>query len=369
MRDVTLNQREQARLPVLNGVMEYQMPRDQAAELLGISELELRRVRLRALSRRTAGTRRAPGSWRHSQTGSSPRWRVAVRLGQEHLDAGISARLVLVAGPLPPFPGQPVQIDQPGAVGRSYGNEPPGNEPPGPPQRGPRGPPWEKRVSELPSPVHRSGMPQPAQPGWACGRAGRNSSVSHWRRAPLPSAMAILRMGGICGPGVPFGPKHTGIEQPAEQARSIRPAAKRVKAVRLRDERDATGRIKSREVVRAELAERQAAVDTELGEPLQQIRNLGNRRVSRPAPGFTRTGPAGTSVVARATTAAHSGQAAMMLAKRSRALFPASPRSRGLPRRNVRNVRRLNCSPAIDPLQRFHPAWPLISTLASGAVA
>ena len=55
---------------------------------------------------------------------------------------------------------------------------------------------------------------------------------------------------------MPFGPKYTGIEQPAEQARSIRPAAKRVKAVRLRDERDATGRIKSREVVRAELAER-----------------------------------------------------------------------------------------------------------------
>ena len=108
----------------------------------------------------------APGSWRHSQTGSSPRWRDAVRLGQEHLAAGISARLVLVAGPLPPFPGQPVQIDQPGAVGCSYGNEPPGNEPPGPPQRGPRGPPWEKRVSELPSPVHRSGMLQPAQPGW-----------------------------------------------------------------------------------------------------------------------------------------------------------------------------------------------------------
>ena len=44
MKDVTLNQREQARLQVLNSVMEYQLPRAQAAELLGISERQLRRV-------------------------------------------------------------------------------------------------------------------------------------------------------------------------------------------------------------------------------------------------------------------------------------------------------------------------------------
>ncbi len=44
MKDVTLNQREQARLQVLNSVMEYQLPRSQAAELLGITELQLRRV-------------------------------------------------------------------------------------------------------------------------------------------------------------------------------------------------------------------------------------------------------------------------------------------------------------------------------------
>ena len=44
MKDVTLNQREQARLQVLNSVMEYQLPRIQAAELLGISERQLRRV-------------------------------------------------------------------------------------------------------------------------------------------------------------------------------------------------------------------------------------------------------------------------------------------------------------------------------------
>ena len=41
---MTLNQREQARLQVLNSVMEYQLPKIQAAKLLGISERQLRRV-------------------------------------------------------------------------------------------------------------------------------------------------------------------------------------------------------------------------------------------------------------------------------------------------------------------------------------
>ena len=40
MKDLTLNQREQARLQVLNSVMEYQLPRAQAVELLGISALD-----------------------------------------------------------------------------------------------------------------------------------------------------------------------------------------------------------------------------------------------------------------------------------------------------------------------------------------
>lgn len=44
MKDVTLNQREQARLQVLNSVMEYQLRRAQAAEILGISERQFRRV-------------------------------------------------------------------------------------------------------------------------------------------------------------------------------------------------------------------------------------------------------------------------------------------------------------------------------------
>ena len=44
MKDVTLNQREQARLHVLNSVLEYQAPIAQAAERLGVSERHARRM-------------------------------------------------------------------------------------------------------------------------------------------------------------------------------------------------------------------------------------------------------------------------------------------------------------------------------------
>ena len=44
MKDVTLNQREQARLHVLNSVLEYQVPIAQAAELLGVSQRHARRL-------------------------------------------------------------------------------------------------------------------------------------------------------------------------------------------------------------------------------------------------------------------------------------------------------------------------------------
>ena len=44
MKDVTLNQREQARLSVLNSVLEYQVSIAQAAELLGVSERHARRL-------------------------------------------------------------------------------------------------------------------------------------------------------------------------------------------------------------------------------------------------------------------------------------------------------------------------------------
>ena len=38
MEDVTLNQREQARLHVLSSVLEHQLPINQAAEMLGVTE-------------------------------------------------------------------------------------------------------------------------------------------------------------------------------------------------------------------------------------------------------------------------------------------------------------------------------------------
>ena len=59
--------------------------------------------------------------------------------------------------------------------------------------------------------------------------------------------------------------------QVADQAKSIRPAAKHIKAMRLREELDATGRTKSLEAVRAELAERQAQVDAEMARLLEQV--------------------------------------------------------------------------------------------------
>ena len=44
MKDVTLNQRGQARVQVLNTVLEYQLHRAQAAEVLGTSERQVRRA-------------------------------------------------------------------------------------------------------------------------------------------------------------------------------------------------------------------------------------------------------------------------------------------------------------------------------------
>ena len=44
MKDVTLNQIEQARLSVLNSVLEYQVPIADAAELLGVTQRHARRM-------------------------------------------------------------------------------------------------------------------------------------------------------------------------------------------------------------------------------------------------------------------------------------------------------------------------------------
>ena len=44
MRDLTLNQQEQARIQVLNSVLEYQMPIAQAAEIMGLSQRPTKRL-------------------------------------------------------------------------------------------------------------------------------------------------------------------------------------------------------------------------------------------------------------------------------------------------------------------------------------
>ena len=44
MRDVTLNQQEQARIQVLNGVLEHHLPIAQAAEIMGIGERQTKRL-------------------------------------------------------------------------------------------------------------------------------------------------------------------------------------------------------------------------------------------------------------------------------------------------------------------------------------
>ena len=72
--------------------------------------------------------------------------------------------------------------------------------------------------------------------------------------------------------GMPFGPQYVSIEQLADQAKSIRPVAKRVQAMREREVLDAAGRIKSLEAIKAELVEHQAALDAELIQLLQQVR-------------------------------------------------------------------------------------------------
>ena len=71
--------------------------------------------------------------------------------------------------------------------------------------------------------------------------------------------------------GVPFGPKYVALEQLADQARSIRPALKHVRAMQQREELDAVGRTRSLQEVKAELTERQAEVDPELTKLLQDV--------------------------------------------------------------------------------------------------
>ena len=65
MRDVTLNQQEQARIQVLNSVLEYQLPIAQAAEIMGVSERHTKRL--------LAGYRKdGPAALAHGNRGRKP---------------------------------------------------------------------------------------------------------------------------------------------------------------------------------------------------------------------------------------------------------------------------------------------------------
>ena len=87
--------------------------------------------------------------------------------------------------------------------------------------------------------------------------------------------------------GMPFGPKYVAIEQLADQARSIRPAAKRVKAMEQREQLDASGRIKSLEAVKAEIGESQAEVDAEIAQLVAQLHTGETKAQGRdPGPRF-----------------------------------------------------------------------------------
>ena len=80
---------------------------------------------------------------------------------------------------------------------------------------------------------------------------------------PLPEEMVDRGMPSL-------GSKYVAIDQLEEQARSIRPAAKHVKAMKLRDELGAAGRIKKLEAVKVELAEHLAGIDAELARLVRQ---------------------------------------------------------------------------------------------------
>ena len=70
--------------------------------------------------------------------------------------------------------------------------------------------------------------------------------------------------------GMPFGPKYMALERLEDQAKSIRPTTKHIKAMEQRDVLSAAGRIKDLETAKAELAEHLAGVDAELALLIRQ---------------------------------------------------------------------------------------------------
>ena len=84
MKDVTLKQRELARLHVLNNVLEYQVPIDQAAEILGVSERHARRL-LKAYRREGAAALAHGNRGRRPHNAIPESQAAAVALGQHPL--------------------------------------------------------------------------------------------------------------------------------------------------------------------------------------------------------------------------------------------------------------------------------------------
>lgn len=121
-------------------------------------------------------------------------------------------------------------------------------------------------------------------------RRKANYALSDGRRYWRAGQVLQCVDGAFCQPmpeemvdrGMPFGPRYVSVGQLAEQARSIRPAAKHVKAMKQREELDAAGRIRSLEAVRAELEQRQAEVDAELAQLLQGVLPVETEAQERP---------------------------------------------------------------------------------------
>ena len=96
-------------------------------------------------------------------------------------------------------------------------------------------------------------------------RRKANYALSYLRQYWKAGQVLQCVDGALCQPlpeemvdrGMPFVPNYVALEQPEDQAKSIRPAMEHVKAMKHRNELDAEGRIKSLEAVRDELLERQ----------------------------------------------------------------------------------------------------------------
>ena len=144
------------------------------------------------------------------------------------------------------------------------------------------------------------------------------------------------------------------IEQLADQARSIRPAAKRVKAMEQREELDAAGRVKTLEGARAGLQERQAGVDAEIAQLLSQAYPGETETQSRdPRRRF--------SPVAEETSIAHCGERAAWGSVKF-SLFLESPGQRQ--EQELQPGRR----PALTAARAPRTSWPRpsISSTAAG---